>query len=56
MPELYGSVTPRAAAVATAASTALPPLRSTSTPIRDASGSTEVTAPPYPLLVGVFTL
>ena len=49
-------MTPSAAAVATAASTALPPRRSTSTPIREASGSTEVTAPPYPVLVGVFTL
>src|SRR4051812_16260897 len=52
MPLLNGSVTPRAAAVATAASTALPPAFSTSRPIAEASGSTEVTAPPYPRAVG----
>ncbi|CAO0834544.1 hypothetical protein SMICM17S_10351 [Streptomyces microflavus] len=46
MPAEYGSVTPSAAAVATAASTALPPLRSTSIPAADASRSTLATAPP----------
>src|SRR5689334_2580322 len=51
MPELYGSVTPSAAAAAIAASTALPPLRSTRSPIRVASGSTVLIAPPRPMLV-----
>ncbi len=46
-------MTPRAAAVATAASTALPPLRSTSMPAAEASGSTLATAPPYPTATGV---
>src|SRR6188472_4436337 len=49
MPALYGSVTPSAAAVATAASAALPPLRSTSRPTALASASTEATAPPCPV-------
>ena len=51
MPELYGSVTPSAAAVAIAASTALPPSRSTSRPIALADASTDETAPPYPVEV-----
>src|SRR5690242_12347569 len=54
MPEEYGSVTPRAAAVATAASTALPPSRSTSMPAAEASASTLATAPPYPTATGTF--
>ena len=52
-PALKGSVTPSAAAVATAASTALPPCLSTRRPTCDASGSTEETAPPKPVLVAV---
>lgn len=51
MPLAYGSVTPSAAAVATAASTALPPARSTSMPTWLATGSTEATAPPDPVIV-----
>src|SRR3954470_5406325 len=54
MPELYGSVTPSAAAAATAASTAVPPFLRTLSPIRVASGSTVATAPPRPMLVGTF--
>lgn len=46
MPEEYGSVTPSAAAVAMAASTALPPFLRTSMPAADASASTLETAPP----------
>ena len=46
IPALYGSVTPSAAAVATAASAALPPLRSTWRPMALASASTDDTAPP----------
>ena len=56
MPELYGSVTPSAAAIAMIASAALPPRRSTSRPILLASGSTELTAPPLPTLVGVLVV
>src|SRR4051794_21892683 len=48
MPEEYGSVTPSAAAVATAASAAVPPRRRTWIPIAGASGSTPATAPPKP--------
>ncbi|GAA1359565.1 hypothetical protein GCM10009612_32050 [Streptomyces beijiangensis] len=48
-------MTPSAAAVATAASTALPPLRSTSIPAAEASVSTLDTAPPYPTATGVLT-
>ena len=51
MPALKGSVTPSAAAVATAASVALPPARSTRSPTRVAYGSTDVTAPPEPYAV-----
>ena len=47
-------MTPSAAAVATAASTALPPSRSTRSPAAVASGSTLATAPPQPYAVGVF--
>src|SRR6478736_5816729 len=54
MPALNGSVTPSAAAVATAASVALPPARSTRRPTRVAYGSTEVTAPPEPYAVALF--
>src|SRR5215210_554762 len=54
MPQEYGSVTPRAAAVATAASTALPPPLRTCIPTCDASWSTEATAPPVPVAVGCF--
>ena len=45
-------MTPSAAAVATAASTALPPLRRTRSPTRVAYGSTVDTAPPRPMAVG----
>ena len=45
-------MTPRAAAVATAASTALPPLSSTCMPTLEASWSTVATAPPVPVAVG----
>src|SRR4051794_39642055 len=51
MPAENGSVTPSVAAVATAASTALPPWRSTARPACVASGSTEATAPPRPTAV-----
>src|SRR6478672_4404972 len=50
MPALYGSVTPSAAAVATAASAALPPRASTSMPTCEASRSTDDTAPPEPVM------
>src|SRR4051812_8612263 len=52
MPAEYGSVTPRVAAVATAASTALPPRLSTSVPICEATSSTVATAPPVPRITG----
>ena len=48
MPEENGSVTPRVAAVATAASTAFPPSRRTCSPTAVAVGSTLATAPPVP--------
>src|SRR3954466_15747343 len=51
MPAENGSVTPSVAAAATAASTALPPWRSTSRPTAVAVASTVVTAPPYPVAV-----
>src|SRR6478752_6228424 len=54
MPALYGSVTPSAAAVATAASAALPPRASTSMPTWEASRSTELTAPPEPVMTAAF--
>src|SRR5438045_3630827 len=52
MPAENGSVTPSVAAAATAASTALPPWRSTSSPVRVASASTVATAPPKPVATG----
>ena len=48
MPATNGSATPSVAATATAASTALPPPRSTSSPADVASTSSEATAPPVP--------
>src|SRR5688500_1378565 len=56
MPHEYGSVTPRAAAAATAASTALPPSLRTCIPTCDASRSTVATAPPVPVAVGCFVV
>src|SRR5690606_12004844 len=44
-PEALGSTTPMASAVATAASTALPPCKRISTPAKDASGSADATMP-----------
>ncbi|GHA20731.1 hypothetical protein GCM10010372_21100 [Streptomyces tauricus] len=41
--------------MATAASTALPPLRRISTPAAEASASTLATAPPYPTATGTFS-
>src|SRR4029453_14076383 len=52
MPAEYASVTPRVAAAATAASTALPPRRSTSRPAAEASRSTVAIAPPGPVATG----
>src|SRR5690242_18508981 len=52
MPVEYGSVTPSAAAVATAASAALPPALSTSIPTWLATASTDDTAPPPPRMTG----
>src|ERR671912_2206503 len=52
MPAEYASVTPRVAAAATAASTALPPSRSTSRPAAEASRSTVAIAPPVPVATG----
>ena len=54
-PATYGTVTPSALAVATAASTALPPCFSTSMPAWLASASMEGTAPPEPTATGCFT-
>src|SRR5690348_12965365 len=51
-PATNGSLTPSALAVATAASIALPPCRSTRMPARLASRSAEVTAPPEPTASG----
>ena len=47
-------MTPSAAAVATAASTALPPSCKTFRPISVAYGSTDDTAPPLPMAIGSF--
>jgi len=55
MPAEYGSVTPRVAAAATAASTALPPRRSTPMAALEASRSTVATAPPVPVATGRLT-
>src|SRR6476661_3708389 len=52
MPVEYGSVTPRAAAVATAASAALPPALRTVIPTWLATASTDDTAPPPPRMTG----
>ena len=49
MPHEYGSVTPRTAAAATAASTALPPLRSVSIAASVPSTSTVAAAPRVPV-------
>src|SRR6478609_3052941 len=51
-PATNGSLTPSALAVATAASIALPPSRSTRMPAALASGSADVTAPPEPTAAG----
>src|SRR5216684_2950035 len=48
MPATNGSATPSVAPTATAASIALPPRRSTSSPAEVASTSSEATAPPVP--------
>ena len=53
MPHENGSVTPSTPAAATAASTALPPERSTLIAVCVASGSTVEAEPPYPTAVGV---
>ena len=53
MPHEYGSVTPRTAAAATAASTALPPLRSVSIAASVPSTSTVAAAPRVPVAVGL---
>src|SRR5258708_36210361 len=52
-PATNGIVTPRALAVATAASTALPPSFRTSMPAWLAPGSIDATAPPLPVATGV---
>ena len=49
MPDAFGSRTPRANPVATAASTALPPIFSMSMPTRDASGFAAATTPFAPV-------
>src|SRR5205823_4321074 len=54
IPATYGSLTPSAAAAATAASIALPPSRKIWIPARVASGSTVATAPPVPTATGCF--
>ena len=51
-PATNGTVTPSALAVATAASTALPPCFSTSMPAWLAPTSIEATAPPEPTATG----
>src|SRR5215210_1202377 len=58
MPLMYGSTTPREAAIATAASKALPPASRTSRPARVASGWAELTIPfvPTAARVGVLLL
>lgn len=53
MPAELGSATPSAAAVAIAASTALPPWASTSRPILDEYGLTLETTPPVPVETAV---
>src|ERR1700748_3155521 len=54
-PATNGTVTPNALAVATAASTALPPCFSTSMPAWLASTSMDATAPPEPTATGCLT-
>lgn len=54
MPVAYGSTTVRAAVAATAASAAVPPSASTSMPTWLATGSTDATAPPEPVMVAVW--
>ena len=54
MPATYGSVTPSVAFAAIAASTALPPWRSTWIALCVASGSTVAAAPPVPVATGCF--
>jgi len=54
MPAENGSVTPSAAAVAMAASAALPPAFRMSMPTWVASASTLATAPPLPVITGTF--
>src|SRR5437764_7938801 len=56
MPATNGSATPSVAATATAASTALPPWRRTSSPAEVASTSSEATAPPVPTATGCFVI
>src|SRR5579875_3201947 len=53
-PATHGTVTPMALAVATAASTALPPRLSTLMPAALAFTSIDATAPPVPTATGVF--
>src|SRR5882757_2593769 len=55
MPATYGSVTPSVAATATAASAAVPPSRSTSSPAAVDWTVLETTAPPVPVATGCFT-
>src|SRR5262245_61303296 len=52
IPQLNGSVTPSVAAVATAASTALPPVFRTRIPAAVASALIDATAPPVPVTTG----
>jgi hypothetical protein len=56
IPHENGSVTPRTPAAATAASTALPPLRSALIAARVPSRSTVAAAPPLPIAVGCFSV
>src|SRR3954463_6694581 len=53
IPATYGSVTPRVAPAATAASTALPPERRVWIAGRGGSGATVAAAPPVPVATGV---
>src|SRR5438105_1138692 len=54
MPATYGSVTPRVALAAIAASTALPPRRRIPIAVRVASWSTVAAAPPVPVATACF--
>ena len=51
---MYGSATPMAAAVATAASKALPPSISARSPAIEAQGWADVTMPFTPVATGLF--